>query len=176
MSTAAAKVPLSERINLRMVAFVAIIAVLIGYPLWVMIDAQVSGGIKSVAGGYKQVDLKAMSTFTFDQTNGTLDDVPKKWRELDGQKVIVEGEMWSPSMAGPDVQYFELVYSIAKCCVTSAPQVQHFVHSRPANGASLPYVDGRVQVKGILHVNVRKEEGKVASVYELEVEDIRPAG
>src|SRR5688572_17199334 len=91
--SSAVKVPLSERINLRMIAFIAIIGVLVGYPVYVMIDAQVSGGIKSAAGGYKQVDLKAMSTFTFDQTNGTINDVPEKWRALDGQKVILEGEM-----------------------------------------------------------------------------------
>ena len=35
-----------------------------------------------------------MSTFTFDQVNGKLEDVPKKWRDLDVQKVILKGEMY----------------------------------------------------------------------------------
>src|SRR5215218_8793498 len=133
----AAKVPLGQRFNFRIIAFIGIIAVLVGYPLWVLVDQQLSGGIKQAAGGYKDVNLKAMSTFEFDQTNGTLNDVPKKWRELDGQKVILRGEMWQPLGAGDEVQEFELVYSIAKCCVTSTPQVQHFIKSKPVKGATI---------------------------------------
>src|SRR3954466_8668129 len=91
-----AKVPLRERINFRMLAFIAIIAVLVGYPVYVLIDAQLSGGIKDAGGGYKQVDLKAMSSFEFDQVNGTKQDIPEQWRNLDGKKVILRGEMWSP--------------------------------------------------------------------------------
>lgn len=160
---------------LRMYIFLGVIITLVGYPIYVMIDQQVSGGIKDAGGGYKLVDLKAMSTFEFDQTGGKLDDIPKKWRDLDGQKVILRGEMWSPTGAGSTVDSFELVYSIAKCCVTSTPQVQHFIHSRPVKGAEIAYYSQPVLVKGTLHVNVRKEEGKVASVYQLDVENVAPA-
>src|SRR5207249_8010328 len=62
----AVKVPLSERINLRMIVFIGVIGFLVGYPIYVLIDAQVSGGVKNAANGYKLVDLKAMSTFEFD--------------------------------------------------------------------------------------------------------------
>lgn len=174
-ASAPAKLPLRQRVNLRLIVFFAAIALVIGYPIYVLIDAQVSGGIKDVGDGYKQVDLKAMSTFEFDQTAGTLEDVPQKWRELDGQKVILRGEMWSPTGAGSTVDSFELVYSIAKCCVTTTPQVQHFIHSKPVKGAEIAYYSQPVNVKGILHVNVRKEEGKVASVYQLDVESVTPA-
>src|SRR4030095_7303818 len=102
--------------------------VLVGYPIWVMVEQQVTGGIKQADGGYKDVNLKAMSTFTFDQVNGRLEDVPTKWRELDGQKVILKGEMYNTLGTEQNVDTFVLVYSIAKCCVTSTPQVQHFVH------------------------------------------------
>src|SRR4051812_41154882 len=90
-----AKIPLSERFNLRMIIFIGVIAFLVGYPVYVLIDAQVSGGVKSVAGGYKEVNLKALGNFQFDGQNGTIDDVPPKWRELDGQKVVLVGEMYS---------------------------------------------------------------------------------
>jgi len=172
---AAAKIPLSERLNLRMIGFIAVIAVLVGYPVYVMIDQQLSGGIKQAAGGYQEVNLKAMSTFTFDQVNGTLEDVPKKWRELDGQKVILHGEMYQPFYAGYDeVDRFDLVFSIATCCVTSTPQVQHFVKAQALPGRSIRYYDQPVEVHGILRVNVKREEGRVSSVYQLDVESVQP--
>jgi hypothetical protein len=139
-----------------------------------MVDMQVTGGVKQLDGGYTYVDLKAMSTFTFDQANGTMNDVPQKWRELDGKKVVLHGEMWEPSGAGPTVEQFELVYSIAKCCFSGPPQIQHFVHSQAQPGAKLGYYEGTVEVKGVLHVNVKKEAGAVKSVYQLDVESVQP--
>jgi hypothetical protein len=120
------------------------------------------------------VNLKAMSTFTFDQVNGKLQDIPQKWRELDGQKVVLKGEMWEPLGTGQTVDNFVLVYSIAKCCVTTTPQVQHFVHSKVIPGKTVNYYQGTVEVRGVLHVNVKREEGQVSSVYQLDVESVSP--
>ena len=50
-------------------------------------------------GSYKKVDLKALGFFNFDQANGSINDVPPQFRKLDGQKVMLEGFMWSPSSA-----------------------------------------------------------------------------
>jgi len=171
-----AKVPLRERINVRMLAFIAIIAVLVGYPVYVLVDAQLSGGIKAAAGGYKQVDLKAMSTFEFDQTNGTIDDIPPQWRNLDGQKVILYGEMWQPYGAGSTVDSFQLCYSIAKCCFNGPPLVQHFVDAKAMPGKTLdaPSGSGQVEVRGVLHVDVQKDGGKVSKIYHIDVESLKP--
>src|SRR6185369_4390577 len=79
--------PWWQRNNLRLIIFIGVVAVVVGYPLWVFVDASVSGGIKDAGGGYKEVDLKAMSLFWFDQQHGTQQDVPAKWRALDGQKI-----------------------------------------------------------------------------------------
>src|SRR5437667_180982 len=118
-----AKIALSERINLRMLAFFGVLILLVGYPVYIYVDSAVHGGIKDVGGGYKEVDLKAMSVFPFDQNNGTINDVPKKWRDLDGAKVIAYGEMWDAQSAGRNVGTFQLCYSIAKCCFNGPPQV-----------------------------------------------------
>ena len=168
------KVPLRERISFRMIFFIAFITLLVGYPVYVLVDMRVSGGVKQLGGGYTYVDLKAMSTFPFDQNNGTLDDVPPKWRELDGKKVVFHGEMWAPQTAGPNVTNFELVYSIAKCCFSGPPQIQHFVHSKVQEGAKVAFFEGTVEVRGILHLNVKKDQGKVSSVYQLDVESVQP--
>ena len=176
MDTAApVHIPLSERINFRMITFAALLLVLVGLPTYWYLDATISGGVKDVGGGYKQVDLKAMSNFIFDQQNGTIEDVPEKWRALDGQKVILYGEMWQPNVAANRISDFELVYSIAKCCFSGPPQVQHFVKANVIEGKQVGFYDGLVKVTGTLHVNVKKAQGKVERVYELDVEDVTPA-
>src|SRR5256885_7327181 len=83
------KEPWTSKVNFRMLAFAGVLLLLIGYPIYVYVDSVVSGGIHDVGNGYKEVDLKAMSVFPFDQINGTIDDIPQKWRALDGKKVVV---------------------------------------------------------------------------------------
>jgi hypothetical protein len=176
METAVIKPPFVARINFRLIAFVLVIGALVGYPVYIYLEQTLTGGIKNAGGGFKEVNLKAMSNFPFDNSNGKLEDVPDKWRNLDGQKVILEGEMWSPYMAGNRVHNFQLVYSIAKCCFNGPPQIQHFVQARAVPGASIGYYNGPVRVKGTLHVDVRRDEeaGKVTSVYQLDVEELEP--
>lgn len=175
MTTATAKVPLSERFNLRMFAFIGIIAVLVGYPLYVLISEQVTGGIHH-SGGYIETNLKAMGNFNFDGNNGTIEDVPAQWRALDGKKLSLEGEIWAPNEASDEIHNFELVYSIAKCCFGGPPKVQERIYCKVPEGKSISYEGGVANVKGTLHVSVKKEGGAVTSVYTMEVESVTPAG
>ncbi len=169
--------PLSSRINLRMVAFACFVLVLIGFPLYWYLDVALSGGVKDAGNGYLQVDLMTMVSFPFDQHNGTVDDVPPKWRQLDGKKVILVGEMAPMQSAAPEIDSFDLVYSVAKCCFTGEPQAQHFIHSKVVGGKKVPYYGGLVKARGTLHVDVRKsaENGKIDSVFTFDVEDVEPA-
>jgi hypothetical protein len=169
----AVKPPLSERIPVRMIIFTGVLLLLLGTPVYIYIDSAIHGGIERTSDGIK-VDLKAMSVFPFDQVNGTIDDIPRKWRDLDGQKIIATGEMWQPMSAAQYVDSFDLVYSIAKCCFSGPPQVQHFVHAKAAPGAHLEYYSGLVKVKGTLHVKVERDAGKVSSVYSMDVESVEP--
>ena len=168
------KPSLYERINLRLVIFAAVLLVIVGYPLYLYLDSEFTGGIKDAGNGYTQVDLKAMSSFAFDQVHGTNNDVPKKWRDLDGKKVVLYGEMWAPDSAGDELDHFDLCYSIAKCCFSGPPQVQHFVKSR-ATKQALPFYSGLVKVSGTLHVDVKPAQDKVGSVYQLDVDNVEPA-
>src|SRR5438132_827535 len=92
-TTGIAPVPLSQRINIRMVAFGLIVLVLVGVPLYWYLSVALTGGIRDAGNGYKDVDLYSMVTFPFDQKYGTLEDVPLKYRDLNGKKVILTGEM-----------------------------------------------------------------------------------
>jgi hypothetical protein len=170
--------PLLARINLRLIVFTGVVLLLIGFPVYVYVESAVTGGIKDIGNGFKQVDLKAMSNFPFDQANGTRDDIPAKWRQLDGQKVVVYGELWNSLDASDGRMHsFELCYSIAKCCFNGPPQVQHFVKATVVPGRNVYYAPNLVKVTGTLHVDVKKdpEAGKVTQVYRMDVEDVEPS-
>jgi hypothetical protein len=161
-----------------MIIFAAVVIVLVGFPMYVYLESAITGGIKDVGNGFKEVDLKAMSNFPLDQVRGTNEDIPKKWRDLEGQKVVLYGEMWQPFDAGDGtVKSFDLCYSIAKCCFSGPPQVQHFVKARVRPNRKVYYYSNLVKVVGVLHVNVvqDKDAGKISEVYQLDVEDIEPA-
>lgn len=160
-------------INPRIIVFVLVIVGIfgtLGYWWWSVAGTH---GITQRGDAY-QVDLKSMSTFPFDQRHGTLDDVPPRYRELDGKKVILIGEMWAPNASSPRLDKFELVYSIAKCCFSGPPQIQHFVQSSATNGP-IPFYSGLVRVTGTLKVDVTKDpDGKITGVYHVAVDSVEP--
>ena len=168
--------PLAQRINVRMVAFALIVLALLAFPLYWYLSVALTGGIRDAGNGYKEVDLMSMVTFPFDQKYGTVEDVPEKYRALNGQKVILTGEMVPMQSAAPEINSFSLVYSVAKCCYSGEPQVQHFIHSTVKGGQLVPYYAGLVRAYGTLHVNVKKSEGKVESVFQFDVEKVESLG
>jgi hypothetical protein len=126
------------------------------------------------ADGYTEVDLKTVSTFAFDQQMGKQEDVPARFRELNGKKVVLVGEMYTTNTAAPVLEKFDLVYSIAKCCFSGPPQVQHFVKATSTAGP-LPYFSGPVKVKGTFKVDVQREGGAVTAVYHIAIDHLEPA-
>ena len=169
------KVPFFQRFNARMIIFGVVMMMPIGYIVYDFLESVITGGIKDMGNGYKLVDLKAMSNFPLDQVAGTQQDVPQKWRDLDGKKVVLYGEMWDPNTAGDGVAGFQLCYSITKCCFSGPPQVQHFVKAQALPGRTLSYYPTLVKVTGTLHVHVVQEAGRVGSVYQMDVENIEPS-
>lgn len=174
--TTTPKIPLSQRINFRVIIFAAVVLFIVGYPAWVYIDSEMSGGIHD-RGSYKEVDLKSMSTFAFDPVIGRDEDVPKQWRALDGQRIVVQGEIAPTTFTTRAPNEFDLVYSVQNCCLTGTPQVQHFVESRLVDGRPPPDFSAarQVVVEGILHVKVKRDAGIVSNIYSLDVENIKPA-
>src|SRR6266446_1070382 len=170
----ASKRPLSDRINLRMVIFFGLILIPIGYMVYLFADTWIRHGIWNASderyGIYKKVDLKAMSLFQMNQISATDADIPPEYRALDGKRVMLVGEQYlSRSLRGPDLE-FDLVYSITKCCFNGPPQIQHFVKCKALPGKNLDTYAGLVKVVGMLHVGVQLENGRVASVYRMDVE------
>jgi len=162
-----------RNINWRAVVFGVLVLLVVGTPTYVYLRAATSGGI-SRRGDLVEVDIYAMSNFEFDQISGVTADVPKRYQQLDGKRVLLCGEMWAPHSAAGRVDSFDLVYSIGKCCLGGPPKIQHFIKSKvQKNGAVELYV-GQVSVVGMLHVDVERADWRVQCVYLLDVERVEP--
>jgi hypothetical protein len=156
-----AALPGRRPINLRMVIFAAIALFLIGTPVYWMISELATNGIHS-HGDWYTVDLKAMGFFSL-PPNGTVADVPRDYRALDGKRVQLEGFMYAPLEASNHAKEFELVYNISKCCFGGPPLAQERVFCTFD-------MNTMARVVGILHVSIHREMGKIDSVYTLDVE------
>ena len=156
----------------RTFALIATVIFLFGYPMYLYTDSLVTGGITR-RGDLLVVDLKALSSFEMDQDAGTNEDIPLRYRQLDGKRVLMTGQMWDPYAADGRIRAFTLVYSISNCCFNGPPKVQHFIQATVPPGQTVDYCGDFVDVIGVLHVGVESAEGHVQSVYRVDVEKVR---
>lgn len=148
-------------------------AIIVGYPLFDAVDGAIPGHVRR-QGKLWVCDLRTLSSFDFDQVNGRTGDIPKEFRDLDGKRVKVTGQMWAARQADGRVRDFELVYSIASCCFSGQPKIQHIVKATLRGGASAPYATGRVDATGILHVGVQRSGDAIDSIYRMDVDRLDP--
>ena len=168
-------VPLRERVNLRMIVFFLAMTALPLALAYSAFDYWINKGV-SRDGEYAVVDLKAIGNFPFDQQDGTLENVPKAYRDLDGKKVKLRGYMWSPKSAGERGTEFQFVYDVNECCFKGPPQVQERVYCYAPKGRTFRIFSYQfAEITGTLHVRiVRDKEGAIYSVYDLDVENTEP--
>jgi hypothetical protein len=160
-----------RKITWRTAIMFAAAAFVLAYPIYTVIEQSITHGIHQ-RGDFLDVDMQAMSNFNFDQARGRDDDIPRPYRDLDGKRVRLFGEMVMPSTAGGFVDQFQLCYSIQNCCFGGPPRVQHFVYAKVLPGRSVAYTQGLVNVTGTLHVGVERADGQVSSVYRMDVEKV----
>lgn len=166
------RAPLSDRITVRMIVVAGVFLFLIGYPVYMYVDATLNQGVKRM-GDVAQVDLKALGNFPFDEMNGTINDVPKQYRELDGKRVVLQGYPYTTKYAGEEAPEFEFVYNVANCCFGGPPKVQERVFARAKPGKTAPLYNMQfAQLEGTLHVRVEKEEGHAKSLFTLDIDRI----
>src|SRR5690349_14489466 len=161
-----------SRVNWRLVIMLSIVALPFLWMGYMLVRQFVTGGV-SRHGDYYAVDLKAMGNFAFDPATGTVAEVPKTYRDLDGKKVQLEGFMYNPQSAGARTTEFQFVYNVTKCCFSGPPLVQERVYGHVKDGDDVPLYDMYTfaRVTGTLHVRiVRDETGAVHSVYDLDVD------
>ncbi|MGD0464164.1 MAG: hypothetical protein ABSB74_16910 [Tepidisphaeraceae bacterium] len=160
-----------QRLSWRGLMLVATVVFLFGYPTYLYMDSLITGGITR-RGDLLVVDLKEMSNFEMDQDAGTNEDIPLRYRQLDGKRVLLTGQMYEPYVADGKTRTFTLVYSITNCCFNGPPKIQHFVAASVLPGHEAEYSSDFVDVVGTLHVGVQAAEGHVQSVYRIDVEKV----
>ena len=163
------------RVNLRLIAFLLVVSTPFLWIIGSAVKHSITGGVTD-RGGFKEVDLKALGNFPFDDMDGKLTDVPERFRKLDGQKVLLQGYMFDPQNAGSRGRKFQFVYNVANCCFNGEPQVQERVFAyAKKNDVELFHQSVFAEVTGTLHVRIVKDEqtGKITSVYDLDVETTR---
>jgi len=166
-----------RKINFRLIAFLAVAAAPFAWFLYVFLDSTLTGGIHQYK-DYAAVDLKSLGNFPFNDMTGTIQDVPPRWRALNGKRIELKGFIFAGWSAGPTVQDFEFVYNIQKCCFGGPPQVQERVFAHVPDSAPPAPNDSydMMRLVGILHVNAEKDPqtGKVNKLYTLDVEKVEP--
>jgi hypothetical protein len=165
--------PWWRRLTWRSLVVMTAAIFVVAYPAYIYLDSLLTGGI-SRRGDLLVVDLKALSNFEMDQDNGTTDDIPLRYRQLDGKRVLLTGQMYDPYTAEGKIHDFTLVYSIANCCFLGPPKVQHFIQASVLPGREVEQCSSGdfVDVEGVLHVGARSADGHVISVYRLDVEKV----
>lgn len=174
-SASAIRAPFTERVNFRAIIFAGVVLLLLGWPVYTFVSETLTHGIHD-RGNYKEVDLKALGFFEMDPTEGSLKDVPPEYRNLDGQKVLLRGELYAPQEVR-DITQFQLVYSIQKCCFNGPPRVQERVFTTVNKGKSFKWSgDGYHEVMGTLHVTMKKDDktGLITEVYRLDADSVKP--
>ena len=157
---------------MRIILFIGVILCVVGFPLYHLVRQNLTGGITN-HGDYLAVDLKAMGFFEMNPQNASVEDVPAKYRALDGKRVGLEGFMYSTTQAGDMISEWQLVYNIQKCCFNGPPKAQERVFSATRDGKMVDYAGGMVRMIGTLHVNVKKDAvGNISSVYTMDVEKV----
>ena len=161
------------KVNIRLLVLLAVL--IVPAALIATVAARTALVDARQVGDAYEINLKKLSSFPLHQTAGTIRDVPAKWREFDGKKVILKGQMWAPNRVAGRVRDFDLVYSITECCYVGEPQIQHFVKASVPEGVEVDYAGSdRVRVVGTLRVDVTRNGGgdRIDGVYHLDVDEV----
>lgn len=162
----------AEKLNLRITIFGAVVLFLVGMPIYIFAKASITGGIED-AGDFKIVDLKALGNFPFNENTGTVNDIPERYRALDGQRVQLQGQVFAPDEAGDRMTRFQLVYSIQKCCLGGPPQVQERVFVEVPPDLQVENLHQEyASVIGTLHIDLTRQMGHATRVYVLTLASI----
>ena len=123
---------------------------------------------------YRPVNLQEMGNFAFDDHQGVINDVPERFRRLNGKRVVVTGFMFPTFEAGNRVHECQLVYNLPP---HHPPFVQERIFCFAHGGGTIPLYsyDRLVRLFGTLHVGplARAADGKIIMLYQMDVDRVQ---
>ncbi|HEY1683409.1 MAG TPA: hypothetical protein VGG19_01485 [Tepidisphaeraceae bacterium] len=93
--------------------------------------------VSPVPGQPIDISMKNLGGFPFNQQDGTINDVPQSFRNLDGKRLNLVGVLWAPQSTTPQLSRFEITYAIPRGSWHLPPQIQQFVQCKPALGRTI---------------------------------------
>lgn len=123
-------------------------------------------------GEFLDLAIKDLGNFEYDQEHGG--NIPKDVRDLNGAKIRLHGFM-IPMDQAENITQFALVPSLFACCFGQPPQIQHTIVADTPKGKAVPYVPDEIVLEGNLHVQEKKDDGYVVSIFQVDVTSVRPA-
>ncbi|HZL37014.1 MAG TPA: hypothetical protein VFC78_16965 [Tepidisphaeraceae bacterium] len=165
----------ARRLNVRLIVFLSILVIPVLWFEYRLLNPVDAGGVQQHV-GWARVDLKALGNFPFDPYSGGIEQVPARFRQLDGKRVVLEGFMAYPSV-GDNFRDFQFVYNLRRGS-TKAPQVQERVFVHCPSDRKVAYINDFARLTGILHVKIIRDPntGQVVALYEMDMEHVEPIG
>jgi hypothetical protein len=120
------------------------------------------------------MDFATLGGFTLDQNKGKLADIPQSIRQLDGQRIAIDGYM-IPMDVEENITEFALVPTLDRPDPSPPPPAQQTIVARIVTGQVSAYYPDQIRVCGILHVRITQDDGDLVSIFEMTVESIQPA-
>ena len=118
------------------------------------------------------VGIKELGNFDYDADKGG--NIPDDIKKLSGAKVRVQGFM-IPLDQADNISHFSLVPSLFACCFGQPPQIQHQIVVHTPKGKSVGYFPDEIVCEGVLKVEEKKDDGYIVSVFEMDVQSVKPA-
>jgi len=119
-----------------------------------------------------ETTIKELGNFDYDQNEGG--NIPNDVKALSGSKIRLKGFM-IPMDQAESITSFALVPDLFACCFGQPPQIQHTLVASTPKGKAVSYYPDEIVVEGRLIVEEKKEDGFLISVFEVEVDSVRPA-
>jgi hypothetical protein len=119
-----------------------------------------------------ELTIKQLGNFQYDVDHGG--SVPEDVLKLNGAPVRLRGFM-VPLTEADRVTEFALVPSLVACCFGQPPQIQHTIVVHLPKGQVVSYTQNEVMVEGPLHVEEKKDDGFVVSLFELDCTSVKSA-
>jgi hypothetical protein len=118
------------------------------------------------------IGIKELGNFDYDPDKGG--NIPDDVKKLSGTKVRVQGFM-IPLDQADNISHFSLVPSLFACCFGQPPQIQHQIVVSTPKGKAVGYYPDEIVCEGTLKVEEKKDDGYIVSVFELDVQSVKPA-
>lgn len=120
----------------------------------------------------RNVDLGTLSDFKFDQDKGALADIPLPVRQLDGQRIAIDGYMIPMDSSNDGIIEFALIQGLWN---NSNPSLQGIVVIHLPSRKCVQYFPDRIRVIGNLRISeTRDDGGSIVTLFDMSAESIRP--